>query len=495
MHWVDAVVKDQVGAQTVSTGISPSGPIHLGNLREIITGDLLNRGCKDKGLQSKLIYLADDMDPLRKKYPFLPEEYELQVGKPLRNIPSPDGKGTYSEYFLSPFLKSAGELGIFPEAIRAGDLYRDGKMGEIIRVTIVNREKIRNIIEKVSGRELEKNWFPYNPVCSSCGRINTTVGLELKGDLVEYKCKCGNSGDANIFTEDGKLPWRIEWPAKWKILGVTIEPFGKDHGTVGGSYDTGKVIAEEIFDYPAPLPLMFERILLKGKGAMHSSTGIVIPASEILSFCPPEIVRFLMARVPSTRHIEFDPGMGFLSLMDEYQRMIKEQKEEESRLIELTIPVKGKAQKILDYRHMATLVQIYSDARKLVDVLKRTGIDATTEEVSKLMKLARHWIDNYAPDTFKFSILPAKQDVAISEVEREIISDFVAWASKTDSTWEATEIHNAIHNIIKAHGTEPSEGFKAFYKILIGKERGPRLGFFLSAMDRKTVIERLRYVI
>ncbi|EQD81100.1 lysyl-tRNA synthetase, partial [mine drainage metagenome] len=302
MHWADATVKDQQGKQTVSTGISPSGPIHLGNLREIITGDLLFRACRDKGLESKLLYLADDMDPLRKRYPFLSEDYELQVGKPLRNIPSPDSNGTYSEHFLNPFLKSAAELGIFPEVIKAGDLYRDGKMGEIIRLTVQNREKIRNIIEEVSGRALEKDWYPYNAICSKCGRINTTKIHGLKEDLLSYSCVCGNTGEADIFKEEGKLPWRVEWPAKWKILGVTIEPFGKDHGTIGGSYDTGKAISEQIFNYKAPLPLMFERILLKGKGAMHSSTGIVIPASEVLDFAPPELIRFLMARVPSTRH-------------------------------------------------------------------------------------------------------------------------------------------------------------------------------------------------
>jgi lysyl-tRNA synthetase class 1 len=494
MHWVDSTVKNQEGPQIVSTGISPSGPIHLGNLREIITGDLLFRGCRDKGLKSELIYLADDMDPLRKKYPFLSDEYEAQVGKPLRHIPAPDGKGLYSDYFLNPFIKSASELGIFPRIIKAGDLYRDGQMGEVIRIAIQNIDKIRNLIETISGRELEKEWFPYNPICSSCGRINSTRGYELKGDLVSYTCKCGHTGESNIFKEEGKLPWRIEWPAKWKVLGVTIEPFGKDHGTVGGSYDTGKAIAENIYGYPAPLPLMFERILLKGKGAMHSSTGNVIPASEILSFCPPEIVRFLMSRVPSTRHIEFDPGMGFLSLMDEYQRIVKDQKPEDSRIVELSSPFGFDKQEVIDYRHIATLVQIYDDPKKILSIIKSTGVETSLEEVSKTMQLAKHWIVTYAPESFKFSILPKNQPVKISEEERAVISDFISWAQLPDTQWDATSIHNAIHSIIKEHGIEPADGFRIFYSILIGKERGPRLGFFLSAMDKGALLERLKFV-
>ena len=201
-----------------------------------------------------------------------------------------------------------------------------------------------------------------------------------------------------------------------------------------------------------------------------------------------------MARVPSTRHIEFDPGMGFLSLMDEYQRIVKDHKLEDSRIVELSSPFGSEKREVIDYRHIATLVQIYDDPKKILNIIESTGVETSLEEVSKIMQLARHWIANYAPETFKFSILPKNQPVKISEKERAVISDFIRWAQSPESQWEATQIHNAIHSIIKEHEIEPADGFRIFYSILIGKERGPRLGFFLSAMDKTALLERLQFV-
>ena len=91
----------------------------------------------------------------------------------------------------------------------------------------------------------------------------------------------------------GKLPWRVDWPARWKMLGVTFEPCGKDLATVGGAKDTGEKIVEEIYGYPAPTILIYEFIMLKGKGAMHSSKGTALSGEEMLKMTPPEVLRFL----------------------------------------------------------------------------------------------------------------------------------------------------------------------------------------------------------
>ena len=61
--------------------------------------------------------------------------------------------------------------------------------------------------------------------------------------------------------------------------------------------------------------------------------------------------------------------------------------------------------------------------------------------------------------------------------------------------WIPDAIHNSIHELIKAQNMEPKDGFATFYKILIGKTRGPRLGYFLSNMAMETVRERLAFVV
>ena len=497
MYWGLSLVKDQKGKQRVSTGISPSGPIHLGNLREILTGDIIYKSLVLSEKDASFIYLCDDIDPLRKVYPFLPESYSAHVGKPLRDIPAPAGDLAYSEYFLAPFLKSIETLDVKPEVIRTGQLYAEGKFGEIIDLMIKRKEEIQNILQNISGRELEKRWFPYNPKCSKCGRINSAIPYEYSDGFVYYKCACGYEGKSDIYKDQGKLPWRLEWPAKWKILGVTVEPFGKDHGTQGGSYDTGKAISEIILNYPAPLPQMFERILLKGKGAMHSSTGVNIPATEILDFAPPEIVRYMMARVPPSRHIEFDPEAGFLNLMDEFERMIRlgsENKLDEDQRVLLKISATEKSLDDLpDYRHLTTLVQIYSKDEQIKNVLQRSGKRYSDEILALRIKQARFWVDHYAPESSKFMVSGETAPVSLNELEKKVICNFLENIDSMEG-WNADLIHEAAREAIGRSSLTPSEGFVALYKAIIGKERGPRIGFFLESMERNKVKKRLSFI-
>ena len=497
MFWGQYLIKDQNGEQRVSTGISPSGEIHVGNLREILTGDIIYKSILKTGRESTFIYLADDIDPLRKVYPFLPQTYSEHVGKPLRDIPAPKGEGKYSEYFLKPFIGAMEKLDIKPKIIRSGDLYRDGKFGELTTEVIRKKEKIKEILERLSGRELENDWFPYNPKCSKCGRINSTKVTGNSENVVNYTCSCGNEGESDVFKEDGKLPWRIEWPAKWKILNVTVEPFGKDHGTVGGSYDTGKEISEKIFNYTAPIPLIYERILLKGKGAMHSSTGINIPAGEILTFAPPEIVRYIMARVPPTRHIDFDPEAGFLNTMDEFERLLKLRNDgkisdDQSWILDMSMA--GRSYEALpDYRHITTLVQIYESDQRIKEILASERKVYPEHILMETINLARRWIQAYAPKSVKFKILGKSDPVELNEKERILLCEL--WAGIRDmEEMDPDKIHQLSRKVIEKTGIPLSEGFKCIYKALIGKESGPRLGYFLSVAPRDKIRERMEAI-
>lgn len=503
MHWADAFVKDLSAKQTVSTGISPSGHIHVGNMREILTGYFIHRALMDKGTESRFIYLCDDIDPLRKVYPFLKkEEYEQHVGKPLSSIPAPEGGDTYSEYFLKPFLETLKTIDVKVEVLRSTYLYRDGVFAKATDMVMKNVPRIREILEKVSGRKLEAGWAPYNPLCSSCGRITQAAVTGYSYPYIEYSCKCGNKGKSDIRRNEGKLPWRIEWPAKWYALGVTIEPFGKDHGAAGGSYDTGKAIAEEVFGVMAPRPLIYEHIFLKGKGAMHSSTGNVIPAYEVVQSAPPEILRFLIARSQPSRHIEFDPGLGLLNLVDEYEKDrnvfygIEETKgEDDARTYVLSRVREEKPDNFVSFRHLITLVQIYQKEDQLLYALQRGGYGEPklSPYLRNQISVAKAWLEKYAPEQVKFSLLPQETRVDLNDQEKSLAASFSLMIGETE--WTPDAIHNKIHELIKEQNLEPKAGFTVFYKILIGKERGPRLGYFLSNMDRERVQERFNSVL
>ena len=270
MHWAERYAKKlaKYDNPTIATGITPSGPIHIGNSREVITADAIYK-ILSKG---KLIFIADTFDPLRKVYPFLPEEYEEYRGKPLSEIPCICGSHeNYAEHFLEPFLKSCEKLGIEMEVYRVHELYKNGYYKEMIKVALENASKIREILNKYRKEKLAEDWSPYMPKCKNCGKMVTTEVVAFDGEWVEYTCKsCGHKGKARIERDDGKLRWRIDWPARWKIFDVHCEPLGKDHASSGGSFDTGKQIALQVFNQQPPIPVVYEWVHLKGKGAMSS---------------------------------------------------------------------------------------------------------------------------------------------------------------------------------------------------------------------------------
>lgn len=380
MHWADFVAKDlskpgKDGAPSsivIAAGITPSGEFHIGHLREILTCDLIFRASRnwswsggggryielqnlldelgikadewenrrkkkiiDNEIILEFIFIVDSADPLRKVYPFLDDSYEQYIGHQLGNIPPPDENGvpdfarfadgegdSYADHFLSPFIEALKKIGVRPRIVDNLQSYQNGEFEECIDIACNKADEIRDIISNVSGRELPEDWFPFNPV----GSDGSMDGVKVTGyehPYVHWTDRHGIDGQSDIRKGEGKLPWRIDWPAKWKIHGVTCEPFGKDHGAAGGSYDTGREIAN-LFNTLAPHPLTYEWISLKGVGAMSSSVGTTVGPLEVLEIVPPEIVRYLIARNQPRRHIDFDTGSALFELADEYQKNCKE---------------------------------------------------------------------------------------------------------------------------------------------------------------------------
>ena len=427
MHWADVEasnLKERGGPFRIATGITPSGHIHVANMREIITGDAIYKALLDQGEKPLLLYMADSFDPLRKVYPFLDASYEKYIGQPISEIPCPCGDHvSYADHFLEPFLQSVLELGIEPEVKYVHQMYKDGLYYDCIKKLIDKKEIAREILERVTGRQLKRIWFPYLPKCSACNTFANTTVDNFIDPYVFYTCSCGNKGKADIRTDDGKLPWRLEWPARWSFLGVSCEPFGKDHAAAGGSYESAKLIMENILGGTTPHPVVYEWIQLKGKGAMSSSTGVVVTGVDMLKMTPAEVLRFLVMRVDPPKHIDFDPGFGILNLVDEYDRYeeiyygIREDEKsagEKKRIFELSQVSPhspkgtGPAHRI-SYRHLVSLVQIDPSLEEVLIRLKRTEnieelADDDLPRIEKRLNCARFWLDNYAPDSVRFSL-------------------------------------------------------------------------------------------
>jgi lysyl-tRNA synthetase class 1 len=493
IHWADVCAENvrQDIAHRVATGITPSGPIHIGNMREVVTGDLVYKAMVDRGLTAELIYIADDFDPLRKVYPFLPERYAEYIGMPLCDIPCPCGEcRNYAEHFLAPFLNALDQMDVKPTVIRQSEQYRSGAYTSEIRRVIEHRNEIREILERVSGRTLPEDWSPFYPICGGCGRIINVPILnhDPERHLVTYRCDCGHEGVADYSKGEGKLVWRVDWPMRWSSLGVTVEPFGKDHAAAGGSYDTGKEIVSTVFNGEAPFPVMYEWISLKGKGAMASSTGVAITIDSMLEIVPPDVLRYLIARTRPEKAITFDPGMGLISLIDEYDRVVQAGDSREFEFCNISSVHTG-----IPVRHMVTVVQIAGNDEAILEILKRSGYDALNRDaILQQARRVKVWLDKYAPEMVKFEVqdkLPAEAD-SINEEERAGLSALLSSITTIDE-WNAGNLHNAVYSAGEDSGVNPKSIFRALYLVFLGKERGPRLGWFLEALNPEFVTRRL----
>jgi lysyl-tRNA synthetase class 1 len=497
IHWADvcATEVDQEIAHRIATGITPSGPIHIGNMREVLTGDIVFKAIQDRGMKGELLYIADDFDPLRKVYPFLPESYGRYVGMPLSDIPCPcGGHQSYAEHFLDPFLSALRDLDVSPTIIRSSLEYRSGAYTTEIRQVLEHTAEIRSCLERVSGRSLPPDWSPFYPICQGCEKISSVhiLGHDAERHLVTYHCDCGHEGAADYAKGEGKLVWRVDWPMRWAHFGITIEPFGKDHAAAGGSYDTGKEIVRRVFGRPPPYPVMYEWISLKGRGEMHSSKGVVVTINEMLEIVPPEVLRYLIAKTRPERTIDFDPGMGLLHLVDEYDRLALEGKGREYRLSRISsIPTR------IPFRHMVTVVQIAAQDEGVLQCLRRSGYDsADRDSILRQAQRARVWLQKYAPQSVKFAVTPdvPPQVKSLSTDEQAALHAYLRFIDRLVD-WKAEDLHNGVYTVAHESGFLPKRLFSAIYTAFLGENKGPRLGWFLEAIGRDFVITRLSHAV
>ncbi|MDD2803875.1 MAG: lysine--tRNA ligase, partial [Methanocorpusculum sp.] len=360
---------------------------------------------------------------------------------------------------------------------------------EQIKEALIHAEDIKKILEDVSGRKLEEGWTPYYPICSSCGTISRAAILshDIENHTVTYKCPCGHEGVSDYSKGEGKLVWRVDWPMRWSVHGVTVEPFGKDHASPGGSYDTGKIITKEIYGYNAPVPVTYEWISLKGKGEMHSSKGVVLTIRDMLDIVAPEVLRYLIAKTKPDKTIAFDPGMGLLRLIDEYDKAAAAGESREFELSRIASP-----QTTIPFRHMVTVVQIARTDDAVFDILRRSGYEIVDKEaVLDQASRAKVWLERYAPEDAKFALAESLPEIAAGE-RTEVKAAVAAYAKLIiGAEWKADVLHNAVYDAAEAAGVTGKDVFTGIYRAFLGADRGPRLGWFLEALGREETMKRL----
>lgn len=527
MFWADRIAKEikKEYAKKIESGQplvvrdekTASGRVHIGSLRGVAIHGIISEILAGEGVKNKFLYEINDFDPMDGLPVYLDKEkFESYMGMPLCNIPSPDGKAkNYAEYFGQEFISVIEEAGFRPEFYRASDLYKQGKFNEVIKTVIENAEKIRQIYKEVSGSQKEEQWLPVQMICEKCGKVSTTRAFGFDGEKVEYECVpdavawtkgCGHKGKNSPFDGNAKLPWKVEWAAKFKILKVDIEGAGKDHSTKGGSRDIADALCREVFACVPPFNIPYEFFQVGGK-KMSSSKGAGSSSREIADLLPPELLRLLLLWKDPKRVIDFIPdGDTIPVLYDLYDKMAEAYFAEEEndyerifRLIHENREEKLKKKFLPRFSQMAFLVQMpHMDNCEAAEKMKEAPLTPEDKaEIDYRAGYAKRWLEKFAPEDYRFKLQENEvPDAAkkFSAQQKEGLAKILEYI-KSQKELDGQELHTKVHDIKKEMGIEPKELFSAIYISFLGKDRGPKVGWFLSVLDKSFLEKRLEEVI
>jgi len=499
-YWLDLAVAEIVkkypkGEVVLSSGISPSASYHVGHFREILTVEALTWGLHQAGRKARHVHVVDNFDPLRRRYSFLPESFEQYVGTPVCLIPDPEGDchKTYADHFYSEFEDNIHKLGIQPEVVKSyEDLYKPGKMSERFEEVLGHLKDIHKIFAEVSNRKLETNWTPIQVLGEDNKFFNATADTWDK----PAKTIAGQS----YANGHAKLNWRLDWPARWKTLGVMVEPFGRELASAGSAYHTGVEFAKQVFNTTAPLPVaQYEPIHLVGESKkMSSSLGNLITPEEAFKIMPPEIWRYFVVRSRPDKKIHFDPGVGMFNLIDEYSKVkstVKAGKNAEFKeAYQFASAINESDEVVSDvpYNHLVSTYQASrGEPKQVEEMLKRSGFGGSDfKVVEKQLPYVKNWLAKYAPENVKFEVQAKLPKVELSKQQNQFLSG-LAEAIAEQKPANGQKMHELIYEAKDKNHLQPGEAFQAIYRVILGKNSGPKAGLFLASLDQKWLVERL----
>ncbi len=539
--WAD-VVADEIEARdpddpiVIKGGVSPSGVAHLGNVNEIMRGYFVAEVLRERGHEVRQVFTSDDKDPLRKVPRKLANaDGEIvglgdvdagalgrNLGKPYTAIPDPFGeRESYAAHFAALLRADAERLDVPIEMLSNTDLYAEGAFDDAIRTVLSDLSGVRGVLGRYQDK-VDDEYVPFNPVCAECGTVTETVtGIDLDTETVEYVCTdmdvgdttiegCGHEGTATF--RDGKLPWRLEWPAQWGALDVDFEPFGKDHAE--GSWPSGVDLARNVFGIEPPVPMVYEWFTLGGK-ALSSSAGNIVTVPELLDVLEPEVIRYFFALHPKkARDLDIERIDQLVDRFDRFERAYfgEVDDEELTRFAERAYPfvvagrrpaTSGTESRPVDemregtvrlpYTFAAVLGMVEDPAFREQLARDEGHFDEDTpewavEKALKRVEKARTWAER-TDNEYNYRLQTDLPDVEFdTDVTAALddLADFVAEGHDGEA------IQGEMYETARDHGIEVADFFAAGYRLFFDETQGPRLGEFLGELEREYVVARLR---
>ncbi|MBI2208967.1 lysine--tRNA ligase [Candidatus Woesearchaeota archaeon] len=495
----------------VKTSASLSGVLHIGRLSDTIRGETVFKALKDAKVKTKLIWVAEDMDPLRKVPKNVPEEFEKYIGMPVTDVPDPDGNfKSYAERFKSEYFEVIDEFVTTKmEKFSMQEEYKKGNFNKYIKKLLDNAEEVRKIQNKYRTNKLAKGFSPWKPICGNCGKIVTTVVKEYSNGTVKYQCKdyefeaasakgCNYKGEIDPLKGNGKLLWKSEWSAQWAYWKIAAEGAGKEYQVPNSAWWINAEIAENILDFPMPQPIFYEHLMIDGK-KMSASLGNVVYPKDWLEVAPAELLRFFYnKRLMKTRSFSWT---DLPKLYDDYdlhanvyfgKTAIANKKEEQhmKRLFEIS---RGKADErpaTITFSHASIIAQILHSEEYAIQRLEKTGHYNKKEHdnIFKRINYAKNWLGKYAPEDAKFEVQEnVPEGLKLAAKEKEALHMLAKSLAKKE--WSEKTLFEEFYNICNKTGAKNTDFFRASYNVLLNKDRGPKLAHLILTIGKEKASE------
>ncbi|MET9511180.1 lysine--tRNA ligase [Streptomyces flavidovirens] len=498
-------------AIVVASGLSPSGPIHLGNLREVMTPHLVADEIRRRGYEVRHLISWDDYDRYRKVpagVPGVDESWAEHIGKPLTSVPAPAGSAypNWAEHFKAAMTQALDELGVEYDGISQTEQYTAGAYREQILHAMKHRGDIDAVLDRyrtkkdpkqqvkkqgqkpVDEAELEAaegsgaaseddgsgggaGYFPYKPYCTACGKDLTTVtAYDDESTALSYTCVCGHS-ETVLLSEfnGGKLVWKVDWPMRWAYEGVIFEPSGVDHSSPGSSFVVGGQIVREVFGGVQPIGPMYAFVGISGMAKMSSSKGGVPTPGDALKIMEAPLLRWLYARRRPNQSFKIAFDQEIQRLYDEWDSLEKKVADgtvlpadaaAHSRAIRTAAGELPRTPRPLPYRTLASVADITAghedQALRILSELDPANPVTSLDEVRPRFDRAENWITTQVPAEQR-TVVRSEPDAAIlgslDDAGRESLRLLL---DGLDSHWSLDGLTTLVYGVPKVMaGLEP----------------------------------------
>jgi lysyl-tRNA synthetase class 1 len=531
------------GIVTCSSGASPSGPVHLGNLREFLTVHFVAEEIRRRGIPVRHLHVWDDYDRFRKVPAGVDPSWSEHIGRPLSAVPDPEGcHDSWAEHFKAPLRDALHELGVEMEEISQTERYRAGHYRDAVLTAIRERDAIEAVLARhrtkvvpVAENEQEAEAlaesviadddepagagdlarFPFKPYCRDCGRDTVTL-TAYDEDTTELAYTCqydGYQGTTNVRSDhEGKLVWKVDWPMRWAVEHVDFEPAGMDHATPGSSFTVGHELVQSIFGMPRPAWFGYGFVGFAGVQKMSSSAGGAPTATDALRVLEAPILRWLYVRRNPKQTFNIDFGPEVVRLYDEWDALGRKAADPERRDTQV-LAYERAAQTAaagrlptsrveVPFRVLSSVADVTAgSAEQISRIVSDVGYPHdSVDDLQPRLGKAMSWTEEFvapedrtlvrtAPDTERLAALSEDEELWLAQL-LDRMPDELALEPLTALIYGVPKLARGLGiddpptDQVKA---DQKDFFRLLYNLLVGADRGPRLPTLFLALGAERV--------